>query len=129
MVDAARDDDELTRLDDEFMFLSVLAYTHAQRTFHDEEQLVFGIMVMPDEVTLDLDDFHVEVVDLADDLGLVLLGEQGKLLGKIDFLKSHSHDVLDSTMPELILYFATYNPADTCISEKRANYSCPSPRS
>ena len=128
MVDAARDDDELTRLDDEFMFFSVLAYTHAQRTFHDEKQLILGIMVMPDEVTLDLDDFHVEIVDLADDLGLVLLGEQGKLLGKIDFLNSHGHEVLDSTMPELILYFATYNLADTCISDKGRKLLVPLPQ-
>src|SRR5437667_7900244 len=64
VLDAARDDDELTGAD----VAVAVAQLHAQAAGHDEEQLVLGVVMVPDELATQLDDLHVHVVHVADDL-------------------------------------------------------------
>ena len=53
---------------------------HAQAPLDDEKQLVFPLMVVPDELPSKLHDFHVGVVELADDLGAPDVLEQAEFL-------------------------------------------------
>ena len=48
VLDAARNDDKFAFVDDGF----VAAELHPQSTFHDQKQLVFVVMMMPDEIVL-----------------------------------------------------------------------------
>src|SRR3989442_972224 len=64
VLDPARDDDELARAE-----LSVaVAELHAKATLHDQEQLVFAVVVVPHELAPQLDHLHVHVVDVTHDL-------------------------------------------------------------
>ena len=87
MFGAARDDDELAGSDNNFAlghggscFVKVrsarmlrVAYPHAQRAFHDEKEFVLIFMVVPDEIALELDDFDVGVIQLADDARIAVI--------------------------------------------------------
>ena len=53
--------------------------THA--AFEDLEEFVFVIVLVPDEFALELGDFDVLVVDLADDFGGPEVGEVGSRIG------------------------------------------------
>src|SRR5262245_29535470 len=63
MLDAARNDDELSRLD----LTHFVSKLHPQQTGQDEEELVFGLVMMPDELALQLDQLHSLSVEFADD--------------------------------------------------------------
>src|ERR1700688_4907172 len=80
MLDAARDDDELTFTDDGF----AVAKFHVQRAFDDEEKFVFGVVMVPDKFTLQLDRFDFAVVDCANDAGVAVVGEAAELFFEID---------------------------------------------
>src|SRR6266852_4047585 len=80
MLDASRDNDELALADDGFM----VAEFHAQRAFDDEEELVFDVMVMPDEFTLELDGLHRAIIDFANYAGMAVVGEAAELFFEVD---------------------------------------------
>src|ERR1700726_4996819 len=80
MLDTLRDDNELTLANDGF----VAAEFHAQRTFHDEEKFVFGIMVMPDELALELDGLLCAIVDFANDARISVIREAAELFFEIN---------------------------------------------
>jgi hypothetical protein len=42
--------------------------SHPQPSRHHQEELVLGVVVVPDELPAQLHDLHVHVVDVADDL-------------------------------------------------------------
>ena len=63
MLDAARHDQELALLDP----LLPIAKVHPESAPDDQEQLVFVLVVMPDELPLELHQLHVLAVQLADD--------------------------------------------------------------
>ena len=46
---------------------------HSQGAFDDEKQFIFIVMVMEDELALELHDFDVSVVQVADDAGMIYL--------------------------------------------------------
>src|ERR1039457_4289708 len=83
MLDAARNDDEFARMNDDLAFDAILAHLHAQPTLDHEEQLVFVVVVMPHELSLQLHKLHVKVVHLAHDLRAIVIGEQRQLLRHI----------------------------------------------
>ena len=86
MLDAVRNDNELAGVNDDFSFGAGLAHRHLQRAFDHEEKFVFDIVMMPDELALQLHKLYVEVVQLADDLGAVVVGEERELLGEVHFV-------------------------------------------
>jgi hypothetical protein len=82
VLNAARHDVHvpLTQLD------VAIAELDGQAPLEDEEELVGLVVLVPDELSLDLDDLDVVVVQLADDLGAPVLGEQRELLREVDLL-------------------------------------------
>jgi len=80
VLDAARDHHELTFLDP---FVAVAIF-HAETALNDEEQLVFVIVVVEDELSLDFVEFHALTVEFGSDVGLPVFGDLGELFGKVD---------------------------------------------
>ena len=79
MLDAAGHHDELAR-----PHVPVATpELQAQPSLHDEEELVFPLVVVPDELAAELDELHVHVVDLAHDLGRPVIGEPAERLGQV----------------------------------------------
>src|SRR6516164_4618896 len=59
---------------------------HAKPAAHDQEQLVLGLMMMPDEFPLKADQLYLLSVQLTDYLGTPLIGEPRKRLCELDFV-------------------------------------------
>src|SRR5438067_2165813 len=76
MLDPARDNGELARPQ---LHLAV-AQLDSESAFDHVEKLVLGLVIVPDELTLELDRLDVEVVDLADDLRLPVFAEELELI-------------------------------------------------
>ena len=57
-------------------------------------------MLVPDELSLHLDQFHQEIIQLADDFGTPVGGKAGKFLGKVDFCGIHKSLDCDSAPDE-----------------------------
>jgi hypothetical protein len=58
MLDAVRHDNKFAFLNDRI----VIAESHAQGSFHHQEQLVFDLVMMPDELAPDFHRFYLAVV-------------------------------------------------------------------
>ena len=79
---AMRNNDELTWLDGFIALFAVrVAQLDVQLTFYDHEHLVFRVMVVPHELTLDFDQLDLKIVKLANDPGIVVVIECGKFPG------------------------------------------------
>ena len=63
---------------------------HPESPLHDQEQLVFIFMVMPDELALKLDQFDLLTIQFANDLGIPVVAELGEFLLDIHFFH-HEH--------------------------------------
>jgi len=72
VLDAVRDDNKFALAHHTL----TVAEFHAERALHDEKKLVFVIVTMPEEFSLELDGFHQAIIDFADDAGLVVLGNE-----------------------------------------------------
>lgn len=60
----------------------------------ENEEEVIGVMALvPDEVTLDLDDVDVVVVDSRDDPRLPVLPDESELFGEVDLLRKRTRRV------------------------------------
>ena len=64
VFDAARNDQELAFLEPDLP----VAEIHPESSLHHQEHLVLVLMVVPDEFSLELDEFDKLAVELADDL-------------------------------------------------------------
>src|SRR5438552_3372007 len=85
VLDAARDDEELPRLEAHVP----VAELHAELARHDEEHLVLEIVVVPHELALEPDELHHLAVELAHDLGDPVLVDTRECLGEIDSFQRH----------------------------------------
>src|SRR5215470_8691891 len=75
MLDASRHDEEFT-----LAHKSVaVAKFHAEHAFYNEKELVFIVVMMPDEFAFKLGGFYIMIVQFADDFGTPILSEHGKL--------------------------------------------------
>src|SRR5690348_14354583 len=81
VLDPVGNDRELSRLEHD---LAVPQLDH-QPALDDVEELVFGFVVVPHELAFELDRLDVEVVELADDLGRPVVGEELQLFRDVDF--------------------------------------------
>src|SRR5262249_56285467 len=61
----------------------------SQNSLQDDERLVRILVMMPNEVTLQLDDLELVVVHFGYDLRLPFFVEQAELLGEIDRFIGH----------------------------------------
>jgi hypothetical protein len=80
MLYAARNDEELALANRD----DVVAELHGERALEDHEELVLCLVAVPDEGPLELDDFDVLAVELADDLRVPVRGESGEAVLQID---------------------------------------------
>src|SRR6185369_3764670 len=92
VLDAARHDEHLSLVEDDV----AVAQLHPQAPLDHQEQLVLVIVVVPDEGALELDQLDGLAVQLGHQLGGVVLLEQRKLLGDVDFLHGESISPWDS---------------------------------
>jgi len=65
VLDAPGNDDKLARLQPDLP----VAQADREIPFHDEEELILGLVVVPDELSLEFHELHERIVDLAHDLG------------------------------------------------------------
>src|SRR3984957_5301496 len=79
MFDAFGDNDEFAGADQAF----AIAETHAQRSGDDQKHFIFVIVMMPDELALEFDDFHVGIVEFADDAGIPVIGDAGDFFHQV----------------------------------------------
>jgi hypothetical protein len=94
VLDAVRNDQELARAEEFFSYLIAIAIFHRDFAFDNQKEFVFGIVVMPNELTIDFYDFHVKVVELADDLRLPRFIEERELLVNVHFSKLAQADTV-----------------------------------
>ena len=95
VLDALRHDQQLAGIEDHLPVTEL----HPQPPGDDPEELVLVVVVVPDELPLELDDLHVRVVQLADDLGAPPLVEACELLAALH-LREHVLIVrIDATVP------------------------------
>ena len=52
-----------------------VAELHSEASAYDKEELVFGGVIVPDELALELDELDVLAVEFADDAGIPVIGE------------------------------------------------------
>ena len=63
-----------------------IAELDAEAAVHDKEEFIFTLMVVPDELSLELDELHFLPVQLADHFRPPVLPNQRQLLSEIHFL-------------------------------------------
>jgi len=76
MLDATGDDEEFILSEG----YGAVAKLHLEGALEDQEHLVFGVVLVPDEFTLELDEFDVLAVQLADDPGSPVVEEEAQFL-------------------------------------------------
>src|SRR5216684_8934250 len=94
MLDAVRNDDELARLDHEVL----VSQLHPEPTLYDQKQLVFALVMVPDELACELGELHQVVVHRADDLGTPLILKPAEHLGEVDLADGGAHEARSSTV-------------------------------
>jgi hypothetical protein len=80
VLDAARDDQELARLEPDVV---AVREAHEQPALEDPEELVRVVVVVPDEVALELRELDLEVVDLRGDRGLQVSSKEASAAARL----------------------------------------------
>lgn len=86
MLDASRNDDELALGHGN----DAISEMHVEAPVQNEEELVFVLVLMPNEFALELDELHVLAVQLTDDLRIPVSVESRELFAKVDLLHATS---------------------------------------
>lgn len=76
MLEPSGNDKELSRLQPDVTVTEL----HSEAALNNQEQLVFGFVMMPDKWACELDQLHLLAVELADDFGFPVLAEKRELL-------------------------------------------------
>ena len=84
MLDAARNNDELARLDP-FAALAVVPIVHTKPTLYDEKHFVFGFVMMPREWPLKFHEFDQLAIEFARDARIPMIANEREFFGEIDF--------------------------------------------
>jgi hypothetical protein len=79
VLDTPRNDEELSRLEPDFAVTKL----DRQTALEHEEELVFSLVTVPDELALRLRDLDVLPVELADDARAPVFAEEAELLSKV----------------------------------------------
>lgn len=82
MLDAPRNDNKLTCLDSNV----AIPKLNQQGAFHDKEQLVFGFVMVPNELAFELDQLHKGIIYFADDFWAPVVLEGVELFDHAHFL-------------------------------------------
>jgi hypothetical protein len=99
MLDAARDDQELSGLELDY----AVAQFHAEPAFDHEEEFILALVLMPDEFAVQLGELHLAIIDVADDPRRPDIGELRQFVGRNN-LGQHGglHTTLSATMRAFI---------------------------
>ena len=81
MFDAARHDDEFAFFDP----LMAVEEIHAQAPFHDQEQFIFIVVMVKNELAVQLHELDMLSIEFSRDARRLEVGDPGKLFGDIDF--------------------------------------------
>ena len=81
VLDTARNDEELSF----FEIHDAVSHVNAELAFEDQEEFVFVLMVMPDELPRELHNLHMLAVELADDAWAPRFRKLFKLVGQVHF--------------------------------------------
>src|SRR6185437_8685762 len=97
------------RYDEKLAFVDAniaVAQAHEQLALDHEEQLIFVFMVMPHEFALELHQLHLLPIELADDAGDPVLGDEPEFFLEIDlvhhtppFTPAFATELLNDTVP------------------------------
>jgi len=79
MLDATGDDEEFSLREG----YGAVAKLHLEGAMEDQEHLVLGVVLLPDEFTLELDEVDVLAVQLADDPGSPVVEEEAQFLSQV----------------------------------------------
>src|SRR6185369_9672541 len=90
MFHPLRNHNQLTRPDLEFALSALLANLHPKHALHHQEQFVFVLVMMPDEITFHFAELDVRIVKVTSDLRSEVLRKCAKLLSQIDHLHAHT---------------------------------------
>src|SRR5689334_7430186 len=82
MLDTARYDDEVAGAERD----DAIAELHAKGAAMHEKHLVFGLVMMPHEGTLELRGLHLLAIEVRENLRTPMASERRELLGEIDLL-------------------------------------------
>ncbi len=80
VLDASRNDDELALMQCE----GSIPELYLERAFQNQEKLVFAGMRVPDEFALNLGEFHLLAIEVADYTRIPIIGKKRQLLFQID---------------------------------------------
>ena len=85
MFDSSRDDKKFSGIDPDV----AVTKAHEQSSADYQKQLILLFMMVPDELSLHLDQLHIGIIQLADDLRTPVAGKAGKFFGEVDFVGIH----------------------------------------
>ncbi len=78
-----------SRHNQEFPFLNPNAFVsklHTKSSLHDEEEFVFGVVLVPDKLSLKFDDFDLLTIEFPYDFGTPVVKKKVKFLAQVDFI-------------------------------------------
>src|SRR6266852_8132548 len=90
VLDAARDNYQFAGFDPFFAIAAIFAIIHAKTSFHYQEQLVFMVVMMPGEWSLEFNELNQLAVELTGDARIPVIVDERKLLGEIDLVHHSS---------------------------------------
>jgi hypothetical protein len=99
VFDPVRNDDELAGA----QINRAVSKLEAKAPTHPQKELVLGFVMMPHEGASGLDELDLLAVELSDDLGAPVFGDQSQLFGDVNFLEMRagwSTEVPDSPCAE-----------------------------
>ena len=79
MLDATGDDEEFALREG----YGAVAKLHLEGALKDQEHLIFGVVLVPDEFTLELDELDVLAVQFADDPGSPVVEEEAQFFSQV----------------------------------------------
>lgn len=82
VFDSARHDDELAW----FEFDVFASEFDAEASLHNQEQLVFVLVMMPDEFAFQFVELHQLSIEFTSDVGLPVFVDLGEFVGEVDFV-------------------------------------------
>jgi hypothetical protein len=85
VLDAARDDEKLTFFQPDLPVTEI----HPKPPFHYQEKLILILMMMPDEFSLEFDQFDVLAIELAGDPWVPMVVDLAELFLDVYFLHLH----------------------------------------
>src|SRR5262245_48135250 len=92
MFNAPRHNQELPLLQRDL----AIAKLHHEVALDDEKELVFKVVLVPDEVALELDEFDVLAIELPDDPWPPMVVNEGQLVLHVDFIQEQIlHDTAE----------------------------------